>query len=134
MPAELRVRQSQAPHPWVCTFRQHARPARWARTGALYNRPSDAGDRMCMVKAIPALVLLSAAMCLGVIMGIQYLRRVRSKPVMIGVHLLLGAGGLEVLAMMLRGAPMVRRFTADPWPLRRPGSWPWRSWRASRRR
>jgi hypothetical protein len=62
-------------------------------------------DRVCIVRAIPALVLLSAAVCLGVIMGIQYLRHVRSKPVMIGIHLLLGAGGLEVLAMMLRGAP-----------------------------
>jgi hypothetical protein len=51
------------------------------------------------------LILLSAAACLGIIMGIQYLRRVRSRPVMVGIHLLLGAGGLEVLAMMLRGAP-----------------------------
>jgi hypothetical protein len=55
--------------------------------------------------ALPALVLLTAAAGLGLIMGWRYLRGLRNAPVMIGSHLLLGAGGLEVLAMLLRGAP-----------------------------
>jgi hypothetical protein len=33
------------------------------------------------------------------------LRGVRSKPVLIGLHLLLGAGSLEVMAMLLHGTP-----------------------------
>jgi hypothetical protein len=57
------------------------------------------------VLAIPAVILLSGAVVLGVLLGIEYLRRVRSKPMVIGVHLLLGAGGLEVIAMLLRGTP-----------------------------
>jgi len=57
------------------------------------------------VKAMPVVVLLGAAVILGIFLGYQYLRRVRSRPVLIGVHLLLGAGGLEVLAVLLRGAP-----------------------------
>ena len=55
--------------------------------------------------AIPAVLLLSGAVVLGVLLGLEYLRRVRSKPTMIGLHLLLGAGGLEVIAMLLRGTP-----------------------------
>lgn len=55
--------------------------------------------------AIPAVLLLSGAVALGVWLGIEYLRRVRSKPAVIGLHLLLGAGGLEVIAVLLRGTP-----------------------------
>lgn len=57
------------------------------------------------MKALPLLLLLGGAAVLGVILGVQYLRRVRSQPVVIGLHLLLGAGSMEVLAMLLRGAP-----------------------------
>jgi len=57
------------------------------------------------VKAIPIVVLMGAAVALGVLLGVEYLRRVRSKPVIIGIHLLLGAGGLEVFAVLLRGTP-----------------------------
>jgi len=55
--------------------------------------------------AIPAVLLLSGAVALGVVLGLEYLRRARSKPTIIGLHLLLGAGGLEVIAMLLRGTP-----------------------------
>ena len=55
--------------------------------------------------AIPALLLLAAAVVLGIVLGVQYLQRRRSPPVLIGFHLLLGAGGLEVLAMLLHGTP-----------------------------
>lgn len=55
--------------------------------------------------AIPAVLLLSGAAVLGILLGLEYLRRVRSKPTVIGLHLLLGAGGVEVIAMLLRGTP-----------------------------
>jgi len=57
------------------------------------------------MKALPPAVLLCAAVALGVFLGIRYLRRTRNKPVLVGIHLLLGGAGLEVVAMMLRGTP-----------------------------
>jgi len=56
------------------------------------------------MRAIPAVLLFGCAATLGVVMGIAYLRRRRNSPVMIGVHLLLGAAGMEVIAMLLSGA------------------------------
>jgi hypothetical protein len=53
----------------------------------------------------PALVFLSAAVALGFYLGLQYLRRVRSKPGLIALHLMLGGAGLEGAAMLLRGTP-----------------------------
>jgi len=55
--------------------------------------------------AIPALVFLTAATVLGVYLGFLYLRRIVRKPVLIGVHLLLGAAGIEMTVMLLRGTP-----------------------------
>ena len=55
--------------------------------------------------ALPAVLLLTGAVVLGLLLGRDYLRRVRSKPALIGFHLLLGAGGLEVTVMLLRGSP-----------------------------
>ena len=57
------------------------------------------------MKALPVVIFFGAAACLGVILGLQYLKGIRSKPVMIGMHLLLGAAGLEVMVMTLAGAP-----------------------------
>lgn len=57
------------------------------------------------VKALPVVILFGVAACLGVMLGLQYLKGVRSKPVMIGMHLLFGAAGLEVMVMTLAGAP-----------------------------
>jgi hypothetical protein len=54
---------------------------------------------------IPALVLLTASVALGLLLGWRYLRRERNKPALIGVHLILGAAGLEAMAMLLRGTP-----------------------------
>jgi hypothetical protein len=53
---------------------------------------------------IPVLLLLGASAALGLYLGLLYLRGVR-KPVLIGTHLLLGAGGLEQLVMVMRGVP-----------------------------
>lgn len=55
--------------------------------------------------ALPAVLLLTGAAVLGLLLGRDYVRHVRSKPALIGFHLLLGAGGLEVTVMLLRGAP-----------------------------
>jgi hypothetical protein len=57
------------------------------------------------MRAIPIVVLLTISVSLGLLLGYQYLRRVRSKPVLIGMHFLFGAASLEILAMLLRGAP-----------------------------
>jgi hypothetical protein len=53
---------------------------------------------------ILAAALLTAAVGLGLYLGLLHLRRVR-KPVVIGAHLLLGVAGLETTVVMLRGAP-----------------------------
>ena len=54
--------------------------------------------------AIPVLVILTAAVLLGLYLGLLYLRGDR-KPALIGFHLLLGVGGLEALVMLLHGTP-----------------------------
>ncbi len=54
---------------------------------------------------IPVLVLFSGAVALGLYLGYEYLRGIRSRPVMVGIHLLLGAGGMELVAMLLAGTP-----------------------------
>lgn len=54
---------------------------------------------------IPLILLFGITAALGVYMGIRYLRGIRNKPMLIGIHLLLGAAGLEVMALLLRGAP-----------------------------
>jgi hypothetical protein len=72
------------------------KPVEWFRQGIILGGT---------VRAIPAVLLLTGAVVLGVLLGIEYLRRVRSKPLVIGLHLLLGAGSLEVMAMLLHGTP-----------------------------
>jgi hypothetical protein len=57
------------------------------------------------MRAIPPVLLLCGAVVLGILLGIDYLNRRRSKPTMIGLHLLLGAGSLEAIAVMLKGSP-----------------------------
>jgi len=62
--------------------------------------------------AIAALALLTAAAGLGVWLGALYLRRER-KPAVVGAHLLLGAAGLELTVVMLRGSPDGEVVAAD---------------------
>jgi hypothetical protein len=50
------------------------------------------------------LAVLVATLALGVVLGFLYLSRVR-KPVLIGIHIILGVMGLEQVAMLLHGAP-----------------------------
>ena len=53
--------------------------------------------------AIPIVVLVSATVALGLILGFRYLKRVRNPPTLIGVHFLLGAASLEPMLIVLRG-------------------------------
>ncbi len=52
----------------------------------------------------PFLILPLAAMALGVVLVGLHLRGIR-KPVLIGLHLLLGLGALEILVVLLKGTP-----------------------------
>jgi hypothetical protein len=50
-------------------------------------------------------LLLGGSAALGLYLGWQYVRRIRSNPVHSAVHLILGAAGLEFMVMLRRGAP-----------------------------
>ena len=54
---------------------------------------------------IPVVLLLGIGAAIGAFMGYRYLRGERNSQTLAGVHLLLGAGGLELLVMLLRGTP-----------------------------
>ena len=58
-----------------------------------------------MKQMLPVVFLLSASMALGLWMGWQFLRRSGSNPIHVGFHLILGVAGLEMVVMLLRGAP-----------------------------
>ncbi len=53
----------------------------------------------------PVVLLLGIGVAIGAVMGYRYLRGERNSQTLAGVHLLFGAGGLELLVMLLRGAP-----------------------------
>ena len=55
--------------------------------------------------AAPVVVIVATTVLIGLYMGFRFLQGVRNKPWLGGLHLLLGAAGLEVMAMLLRGAP-----------------------------
>lgn len=60
---------------------------------------------MPSIQASLPLVLLSLSASLGIYLGYQYLKRRRNRPTLIAVHILPGLAALEIVAMMLRGAP-----------------------------
>lgn len=53
--------------------------------------------------AIPIVILITATVGFGLYLGLNYLRRVRNKPTIIGVHFLLGAASLEPMVIVLHG-------------------------------
>lgn len=53
---------------------------------------------------LPVGLTLVAAVLLGLVLGVQYLRRIR-RPMVIGVHVLCGIGALEQLVIQLHGTP-----------------------------
>jgi hypothetical protein len=59
--------------------------------------------------AVADLALLTIASGLGVWLGVNYLRRQRMRPGMIGGHFLVGAGSLEVMVMTMHGGPALVR-------------------------
>jgi hypothetical protein len=54
---------------------------------------------------LPSLILVSAAVLLGIYLGILYLRRIRPRLAVLGAHILMGLGGVEQVAILIRGAP-----------------------------
>lgn len=58
-----------------------------------------------MTIALPPIIILGLAVSIGIFMGLRYLRGEANRPVVIGLHLLCAAGGLEALAMVMRGTP-----------------------------
>jgi hypothetical protein len=61
----------------------------------------------------PVGLILTAAVTLGIVLGLNYLRGIR-KPIMNGVHLLLGLGALESLAVLVNGPPNGLTMHARP--------------------
>lgn len=55
--------------------------------------------------AIPAVLIITTGVAIGVYLGLLYLRGVRPRKIVLGAHILLGMGGLEQLAILMRGAP-----------------------------
>lgn len=53
---------------------------------------------------IPLTLTLAAAVTLGAILGLNYLKGVRNKPMTIAAHLILGILALEQMAMLLAGS------------------------------
>ena len=58
-----------------------------------------------MLEVAPALAVMGTTVGIGLYMGWRYLKGRRNNRVLIGFHLILGVIGLEVTAMLLRGAP-----------------------------
>ena len=55
------------------------------------------------MSAVPVIVLFLGAAAIGLYLGLGYLRGWPRRPVMIGLHILLGVGGLEAMATLLWG-------------------------------
>lgn len=53
---------------------------------------------------IPILILICATAALGVALGVRYLRDAPRKPLLVGLHVLLGLGALEIAAYGLWSA------------------------------
>ena len=58
--------------------------------------------------------MLTGSVVLGLPLRPEHLRRVRSKPAVVGFHLLFGAASVEAMAMLMRGAPRAPRSQAGP--------------------
>lgn len=53
----------------------------------------------------PALVVFGSTVAIGLYMGLNYLKGLRNNRNLVAVHILIGVAGLEVFALLLRGAP-----------------------------
>ena len=52
-----------------------------------------------------ALVVFGTVVAIGLYMGLNYLKGTRSNRTLVAVHVIVGIIGLEVFALLLRGAP-----------------------------
>ena len=68
-----------------------------------------------MKEMIPVALILAACMALGLWLGWLFIKRVRSNPIHIGFHLILGVIGLEAIAMLMRGTPSGAITPAGAW-------------------
>jgi len=59
--------------------------------------------------AAAELAMLTSASGVGLWLGVDYLRRRRMRPGMIGAHFLLGAASLEVMVMTIHGGPALQK-------------------------
>ena len=53
---------------------------------------------------LPVILCMTATVLLGVVIGILWLMRAR-RPVLIGIHVLIGILGLEQMALLIHGTP-----------------------------
>ncbi len=53
----------------------------------------------------PALLVFGSTVAIGLYMGLNYLKGQRNNRNLVAVHILIGVAGLEVFALLLRGAP-----------------------------
>jgi hypothetical protein len=67
----------------------------------LTQRPPRTGAPR-IVQSLPPIILLAAAVMAGLLLGRNLLRGTTNRPVLVGLHLILGAAGLESTAMLLR--------------------------------
>jgi drug/metabolite transporter superfamily protein YnfA len=57
------------------------------------------------MNALPIVLVMTAGVAVGVYLGWLFLRRERSKPTVIGAHVILAVIGLEGVAMLIKGTP-----------------------------
>jgi hypothetical protein len=67
-------------------------------------RAAKIEGRVRQMTVWPAIAVFGTTVCIGIYMGWQYLMGVRNNRVLIGVHLVLGVIGLEVVAILIRQA------------------------------
>jgi hypothetical protein len=66
------------------------------------------------MSAKPIGLIITAAVALGIYLGLLYLRGER-RVTLIGVHVLLGIGGLEGLVILIQGTPSGESLHAGSW-------------------
>ena len=57
------------------------------------------------MKLVPPFLLLCAASAFGAVLLWRIVKHLPRRPVLVGVHLLLGIAGMEATALLMRGAP-----------------------------
>ena len=53
----------------------------------------------------PSLLLVTGAVLIGIYLGVLYLKGVRPQRILLGGHVIMGIGGVEQVALLIRGTP-----------------------------